>query len=185
MNKTPSNESLNSDDGMLSEYHFDYQKTKPNRFATQSEKKMIVVVLDEDVAQVFTTPESVNKVLKTLIEVVPRMSLEAGDSRNLSRPQEQSEQYKKSYSFEEKRKQHSHAYERQSKDEEEQLRLQHNQGISIDEIATRLQRKPSAIKSRLKKLNLSQIHLRTQANNSNAGGRAKAASAEFEIICRR
>lgn len=112
MNKTPSNESLNSDDDMLSEYHFDYQKTKPNRFATQSEKKMIVVVLDEDVAQVFTTPESVNKVLKTLIEVVPRMSLEAGDSQNVSRPQEQSEQYKKSYSFEEKRKQHSHAYER-------------------------------------------------------------------------
>ncbi|MEI1375769.1 hypothetical protein PQG02_02715 [Nostoc sp. UHCC 0926] len=29
------------------------------------------VVLDEDVAQVFTTPESVNKVLRALIESMP------------------------------------------------------------------------------------------------------------------
>ncbi len=29
-------------------------------------------VLDEDVAQVFTTPESVNKVLRGLIESMPR-----------------------------------------------------------------------------------------------------------------
>jgi hypothetical protein len=30
-----------------------------------------VVVLDEDVAKVFTTPESVNQALRALIEVVP------------------------------------------------------------------------------------------------------------------
>ena len=74
-----SDESSNLDDEMLPEYNFNYEKAKPNRFAAQSRKKMTVVVLDEDVAQVFTTPESVNKALKALIEVVPRIVLEAGD----------------------------------------------------------------------------------------------------------
>lgn len=46
---------------------------------------MTVVVLDEDVAQVFTTPEFVNKALKALIEVVPRISLEADDSQDANR----------------------------------------------------------------------------------------------------
>jgi hypothetical protein len=32
----------------------------------------MVVVLDEDVAQVFTTPEAVNKVLRALIESMPQ-----------------------------------------------------------------------------------------------------------------
>lgn len=73
MNKTPFDESANSDKEMLPEYHFDYQKAKPNRFAAQSgQQKMTVVVLDEDVAQVFTTPESVNKVLRALIQTMPQ-----------------------------------------------------------------------------------------------------------------
>jgi hypothetical protein len=33
-----------------------------------------VVVLDEDVAQVFTTPESVNKVLRALIESMSQVT---------------------------------------------------------------------------------------------------------------
>ncbi|MBW4566453.1 MAG: hypothetical protein KME31_00055 [Tolypothrix carrinoi HA7290-LM1] len=58
---------------MLPEYHLDYHSAKPNRFAGKSGKrKMTVVVLDEDVAQVFTTPESVNKVLRALIETMPQ-----------------------------------------------------------------------------------------------------------------
>ena len=68
----------------MPEYNFNYQKAKPNRFATQSGKpKMKVVVLEEDVAQVFTTPESVNKVLRALIETMPRTidSETASDSR--------------------------------------------------------------------------------------------------------
>ena len=37
-------------------YSFDYQKAKPNRFANRNEaKKLNIVVLDEDVARVFTT----------------------------------------------------------------------------------------------------------------------------------
>lgn len=64
MNKMPFNESQNSEEELLAEYQFDYKKAKPNRFATQSGKQLLkVVVLDEDVAQNFTTSESVNKTL--------------------------------------------------------------------------------------------------------------------------
>ena len=57
---------------ILTEYRFDYQKAKPNRFANRSEaKRLNTVVLDEDVARVFTTPEAVNKVLRALIESMP------------------------------------------------------------------------------------------------------------------
>lgn len=73
MSKTPSDHTQNSEDELLAEYRFDYQKAKPNRFATRSgAQKLTVVVLDEDVAQVFTTPESVNKVLRALIESMPQ-----------------------------------------------------------------------------------------------------------------
>ncbi len=75
MSKTPFEESHNSDDELLGEYHFDYKKAKHNRFAAQSRKQLLtVVVLDEDVAQVFTTPESVNKVLRALIESMPQVT---------------------------------------------------------------------------------------------------------------
>jgi len=72
MNRTPFEESSNSEDELLAEYHFNYKKAKPNRFAERSEtQRLKVVVLDEDVAQVFTTPESVNRVLRALIETMP------------------------------------------------------------------------------------------------------------------
>ena len=65
MRKTPFEESHNSDEELLAQYHFDYKKAKPNRFATQTGKQLLkVVVLDEDLAQVFTKTESVNKVLR-------------------------------------------------------------------------------------------------------------------------
>lgn len=73
MKKMPFNEPQNSDDELLLEYNFDYQKAKVNRFANRSEEKRLkVVVLDEDVAEVFTTPESVNRVLRALIETMPQ-----------------------------------------------------------------------------------------------------------------
>ena len=73
MNKTPFNESPNSEDELCCEYHFDYKKAKPNRFANRSDKPQLkVVVLDDDVAQVFTTPESVNKALRALIQAMPQ-----------------------------------------------------------------------------------------------------------------
>ena len=75
MSTMPSDYNQNSEDELLAEYNFDYQKAKPNRFASRSEtKKLTVVVLDDDVAQVFSTPESVNKVLRALIESMPQVS---------------------------------------------------------------------------------------------------------------
>ena len=73
MSKTPSENMENLNDDLLPEYRFDYAQAKLNRFASQegaSAKR--VVVLDEDVAQVFTTPESVNKVLRALIAAMPQ-----------------------------------------------------------------------------------------------------------------
>jgi hypothetical protein len=53
------------------EYRFDYRKARPNRFAGRSKGERLVVVLDPDIAQVFTTPESVNTVLRALIISMP------------------------------------------------------------------------------------------------------------------
>ena len=65
-----------NNDEILPEYSFDYQKAKPNHFANRSEaKRLNIVVLDEDVARVFTTPEAVNKVLSALIESMPQSSV--------------------------------------------------------------------------------------------------------------
>ena len=53
------------------EYRFDYSKAKSNRFASRVDKGRLVVALDPDVSEVFTTPEAVNRVLRALIEAMP------------------------------------------------------------------------------------------------------------------
>ena len=69
MKKTPSPEALPQEaDDLLPEYDFDYRKAKPNRFAATPARH---VILDEDVAKVFTTPESVNRALRALIDAFP------------------------------------------------------------------------------------------------------------------
>ncbi|MEI6776355.1 MAG: hypothetical protein WCK70_05610 [Chloroflexales bacterium] len=57
------------------EYQFDYTKAKPNRFAQQHADGSLVVILDPDIAHVFTTPESVKKVLRALIATMPPVSV--------------------------------------------------------------------------------------------------------------
>ena len=57
---------------MLPEYRFDYSKARPNRFAGQLKRGSRAVILDPDVAAVFSTPESVNTVLRALIETMPQ-----------------------------------------------------------------------------------------------------------------
>jgi hypothetical protein len=54
------------------QYEFDYAKARPNRFASRMTADVRAVVLDPEVAKVFTTPESVNAVLRALIETMPR-----------------------------------------------------------------------------------------------------------------
>ncbi len=58
-------------DELRDEYRFDYSKAKPNRFASRVDKGRLVVALDPDVSEVFTTPEAVNRVLRALIEAMP------------------------------------------------------------------------------------------------------------------
>jgi hypothetical protein len=57
---------------LLPEYRLDYRKARPNRFAAKMKEGSRAVVLDPDVAAVFSTPESVNSVLRALIETMPR-----------------------------------------------------------------------------------------------------------------
>ncbi|MCI5147818.1 MAG: hypothetical protein D3916_00105 [Candidatus Electrothrix sp. MAN1_4] len=58
-------------DDLRTEYTFDYSKARPNRFAERITKGNVTVVLDSDVAQVFTSAEDVNAVLRALIQNMP------------------------------------------------------------------------------------------------------------------
>jgi hypothetical protein len=71
MNKMPSDASDNFDDELLPEYDFDYSKAKPNRFATGDLAADLQVVIDADLAKVFSTPEAVNHALRSLIAAMP------------------------------------------------------------------------------------------------------------------
>ena len=57
---------------MSAEYKFDYEKAKPNRFASRMQEAPMVVVLDPDVAKIFTSGEEVNKALRALISAMPK-----------------------------------------------------------------------------------------------------------------
>jgi len=56
---------------MAAEYRFDYKKAKPNRFAARMQNEPLIVMVDPDVARVFTTSEEVNKALRALISAMP------------------------------------------------------------------------------------------------------------------
>jgi Trm5-related predicted tRNA methylase len=58
---------------LLPEYDFDYSKARPNRFADLVDADR-VVILDPDVAAVFTTSEAVNAVLRALITTMPEIA---------------------------------------------------------------------------------------------------------------
>lgn len=60
-----------STDELRPEYDFDYRQARPNRFAGKVDKSRVVVMLDPDISEVFTTPESVNTFLRALIQTMP------------------------------------------------------------------------------------------------------------------
>jgi hypothetical protein len=66
--KTPDANTAASDD-LRSDYQFDYRKARPNRFV---DHERLIITLDPDVSQVFTTSESVNNVLRALIAAMPK-----------------------------------------------------------------------------------------------------------------
>jgi len=59
---------------MRAEYRFDYKEARHNRFAGKVDKQQLVVLIDKDVSEVFTTPESVNKALRAVISAMPKAS---------------------------------------------------------------------------------------------------------------
>ncbi len=58
---------------LLPDYNFDYSKARPNRFAARIKKADVTVTLDPDVSEVFTKSESVNMILRALIESMPKI----------------------------------------------------------------------------------------------------------------
>jgi hypothetical protein len=71
MKSTRSQRSRSDDVDMPAEYELDWSKAKPNPYAARL-KNTVAVVLAPDVAEVFPTSESVNRVLRTVIAAVPR-----------------------------------------------------------------------------------------------------------------
>ncbi len=61
-------------DAMRPEYRFDYTKARPNRFTGRIDSQQLVVLIDADVSEVFSTPESVNSALRALITAMPKPS---------------------------------------------------------------------------------------------------------------
>ena len=72
MKTIPENQEQFAHDDLLPEYDFDYSTARPNRFAAKLAPGSRIVTLDPDVAEVFTTPEAVNKVLRALINTMPQ-----------------------------------------------------------------------------------------------------------------
>ena len=60
-----------TDDDLRPGYSFDYRKAKPNRFAAEAVKGSFMLLVDEDIAEVFQTPESIKNVLRALIATMP------------------------------------------------------------------------------------------------------------------
>ncbi len=65
--KTQNDEVVPEANELREHYSFDYSKAKPNRFADRFSQEATVVVLDPDVAAVFTTSEATNQALRGLI----------------------------------------------------------------------------------------------------------------------
>ncbi len=61
-----------SRDELRAEYDFDYSQSRPNRFASRMGENVVAVVLEADVAQVFDSSDSVNRLLRSVISVLPR-----------------------------------------------------------------------------------------------------------------
>ena len=68
--KTQDDDQVQDADELRAHYRFDYGKAKPNRFAGRLGEETIVVVLDPDVAAVFTTSEQANQALRLVIGVL-------------------------------------------------------------------------------------------------------------------
>lgn len=71
------------DEGLRLEYHFDYAKSKPNRFASQMSEGSVAIVLEPDVAAVFNSSEAVNALLRSIISAMPSPKRPARQNRSV------------------------------------------------------------------------------------------------------
>lgn len=67
---TTQNHSDASDD-LRTEYDLDYGQSRRNRFASRMSGATLAVVLEPDVARVFDSSESVNRLLRSVISALP------------------------------------------------------------------------------------------------------------------
>lgn len=70
-------ENKTDEEDLPTEIRFDYSRAKPNRFAERLKDQQILIALDSDVAAVFENAETVNRVLRALIETMPPSPVEA------------------------------------------------------------------------------------------------------------
>jgi hypothetical protein len=71
MKKTPATKSRKVQE-IAPEYRFDYRAAKPNRFAARLKVEPLIVLIEPDIAKVFTSSEQVNKALRALISAMPK-----------------------------------------------------------------------------------------------------------------
>ena len=72
MSKTSRKRRKSRPEGELqAEYTLDYSKSRPNRFASRMSETAVAVVLEPDVAQVFDSSASVNRLLRSVISALP------------------------------------------------------------------------------------------------------------------
>jgi hypothetical protein len=63
---------IESTDDLRPEYHFNYSKAQPNRFAGRINKEQLIVVLDSNISKGFKKPEAVNTALRAMISAIPK-----------------------------------------------------------------------------------------------------------------
>ena len=63
---------------IASEFRFDYGEAKPNRFAVRMKDESLIVLIEPDIAKVFTSSEQVNKALRALISAMPEKKAVTG-----------------------------------------------------------------------------------------------------------
>lgn len=59
-------------DELRPEYDFGSMKARPNPFASRMQGPVVAVVLEPDVAEVFDSAESVNRMLRSVISAMPQ-----------------------------------------------------------------------------------------------------------------
>ena len=69
-------------DDLRTEYDLDYGQSRRNRFASRMSGMTLTVVLEPDVARVFDSSESVNRLLRSVISALPSSSSRSASAKS-------------------------------------------------------------------------------------------------------